>query len=244
MCLLKFPPFAPSLSMSSSAISFSQPRRRRGRRARRQRALPTGRTEVQNPVAFGYPLPTVRDPAFPVDERIDNKPFNLVQSFETLAFCASSNVASTFTGTSFALSSLDQVVSLTAVFDQYRIRLIEVTLLPRLSNSGGQTNTGVFTTVIDYDDATALTSIGQAMDYSNQVSSGGDMIQRRVFVPHVAIAAYSGAFTSFANRASPWIDSASTNVQHYGLKTAWTVTGAVNTYDAIIRMWVQFRNVR
>jgi len=66
----------------------------------------------------------------------------------------------------------------------------------------------------------------------------------RKFIPHVAVASYSGTFTSFTNEVAPWIDIASPSVQHYGLKTACTPTTAVVQYTARARLSVSFRNVR
>lgn len=57
----------------------------------------------------------------------------------------------------------------------------------------------------------------------------------------MAVAVYSGAFTSFANAPSSWIDSGSPNVQHYGLKAAVTATAAVQTYNLQVRARVSFR---
>jgi len=122
--------------------------------------------------------------------------------------------------------------------------MVEVTFMPTANMNAGTGAFGYFTTVVDYDDATALTLPAQALDYSNALSGEGYQAQRRVFKPHVAIAAYSGAFTSFANEESPWIDNISSGVQHYGVKTAWTVTAALQHMDVNVRMWLQFRNVR
>jgi hypothetical protein len=123
--------------------------------------------------------------------------------------------------------------------------MLEISYIPRSnSNTALTSNEGLFTTVIDYDDATALSTQAQALDYSSALTCEGYLSQRRVFVPHIAVAAYSGTFTSFANEEAPWIDSSSNSVQHYGLKTAWTASTSVCTYDLLIRGWFQFRNVR
>jgi hypothetical protein len=140
----------------------------------------------------------------------------------------------------FTLSALDQSSSLTTVFDQYRIVMIESTFYPQ---SAAPPN-GLVTSVIDYDDASTLASVGQALDYSNAMTVIGSVGFTRTFRPHCAVAAYSGAFTSFANEESPWIDCASASVQHYGIKLASTPTSSVIVYNAINRLWLQFRNVR
>lgn len=158
-----------------------------------------------------------------------------------------SNVAvAVFAGFSFAASAIDQISSLTAVFDQYRIDEIEAWLWPRITGGTGTTvDVGMFASAVDYDDATALTGFNQALDYQNVLVSDGRQGHYHRFKPHCALAAYSGAFTSFSNVASPWIDAASTGVQHYGLKTAWTACDSTGyTYSLQTRLHMSFRNVR
>jgi hypothetical protein len=187
----------------------------------------------------------VRQLKFPLPTIFDNQIYNVRQTLIG-SLITSSNVAVTYGALSFTLAQLDQAASLAAVFDQYRIRMIEVNFEPVANfNTGPTASFGSLYTVIDYDDATPLTSVGQAADYSNCLIGQGFEKQRRVFEPHVAVAAYSGAFTSFANEAAPWIDSNSGGVQHYGIKYAWTST-TVNAMNIAIyaRFWVQFRNVR
>jgi len=60
----------------------------------------------------------------------------------------------------------------------------------------------------------------------------------------MAVAAYAGSFTSYANMEPQWIDCASPSVQHYGFKCAVNPTGVAMTFDLIGKIWVQFRNSR
>jgi hypothetical protein len=189
------------------------------------------------------PLEQVTDQLqFPLRDAWAKKVYNIIQSYEILGVATTSTVAATFSANSFAVSSLDQINSLTAVFDQYRVAMVEITYIPVELNYG--LSSGLFTSVIDYDDSAALTTVPQALDYSNSITVGGGAVLRRTFVPHMAMAAYSGAFTSFANEGPKWIDAASTGVQHFGVKTAATITTQVVTYNALVRLWTQWRNVR
>jgi hypothetical protein len=176
----------------------------------------------------------------------NNSEFRVVQSYELNALLTASNAVTTFGAVNFMVSSLDQIASLTNVFDQYRIERIEAWLIPRITNvqTSPLLNTGLFHSVIDFDDSTVLTTVGQALDYANCVVSSGTDGHYRTWVPHVAMAAYSGVFTSFANVESPWIDAVSTGVQHYGLKTAWTQCDAAYIMDAVVRLHTVWRNVR
>lgn len=182
----------------------------------------------------------------PLAATVNNRVYDVIQSTTVPGTITSSTTFQTYSAFFFKFTDVDQNASLGAVFDQYRVVMLEVTFLPRMTiESSGSANTGLFTSVIDYDDATALTHDYQAYDYENALTGRGLDPQKRTWRPHAAVAAYGGGvFTSFANEESPWIDAASGTVQHYGLKTAWTVTDAAYTIDVLTRVWLQFRNVR
>jgi hypothetical protein len=170
--------------------------------------------------------------------------FSVVQSFEAIASQTSSTSVPTFTAGYVTLAAFDQDASFKALFDQYRIEVVEYTFLPQTSQGYSGTNSGLFTVVIDYDDATALTSTASALDYPNQQTVRGLDPVRVVWKPKVALAAYNGAFTGYANAGNQWLDIASDTIQHYGIKTAWTVTGAAYSYNIVARAFLQFRRVR
>lgn len=176
----------------------------------------------------------------------NNVVHKFVQSYTISAGAVSSNTVSTFSANYFSVASLDQLSSLTGVFDQYRIDLVEVWLIPRTAGSTGVNtqNFGFFASVLDFDDAASLGTFGQALDYENAVVSSGNDGHYRAFKPHTATAAYSGTFTSYMNVESPWLDAASPTVQHYGLKTAWTTTDSVYTMDFWVRLHTSWRNIR
>lgn len=172
-----------------------------------------------------------------------NAIFSIDQDVLLQAWFTTSVTVATFSAVGFVISALDQFSTLAALFDQYRIREIEVWIVPQLdaSISVPQSN---FATVIDYDDSNLLTTYAQALDYVNCVSTNGAMAHYRRFVPHVAAAAYSGAFTSFMNVTAPWIDAASSGVIHYGIKAASTAGTKTCVYDLTYRIHSQWRNVR
>jgi hypothetical protein len=176
----------------------------------------------------------------------DNLPYKFVQQYDASSSIFSSVTLNTYTAAFFQLSFLDQSSSLMTVFDQYRISLIEVTFLPRSNvNTSATGFYGNFYTVVDYDDSTALTTLAAASDYTNCIMTEGYKEHQHTFVPHVGIAASGGGvFTSYANEQAPWIDCSSNTVSHFGVKTAWSVTSAVCTYDVRQRVFLEFRNVR
>jgi len=224
------------MSSSAARLPFVPPKKRSKK--------VKSKTEVVRVGSFSTAQSIVQ-PKFPLRESFDNQVYNIIQAYNAPSI-TSSNAVNQFQAFAVQLNNVDQYSSMIAVFDQYRIVMAEFVFMP----TGNQLNTssfaGLFTTVVDYDDVTPLTSVAAALDYSNSMTGEGYQPQRRVFKPHVAIAAYQsvGVTSGYANVESPWIDAASYNVQHYGVKTVWTVTTAAYRYDVVVRLWLQFRNVR
>jgi hypothetical protein len=189
--------------------------------------------------------PGVREPKFPLARTLINNVTTVIQTAPQLTTFTSSAASAQFSFISFYFGLMDNVAAWAACFDQYRVPMIQVTFRPRATfESANTANTGTFITVVDVDDSTALTTIAGAMDYATAIVGRGLDEQTRTFVPHAALAAYSGTFTSYANVASPWIDCASTGVLHYGVKTAWSTTDSAYIIDSTTRVVLEFRNVR
>lgn len=170
--------------------------------------------------------------------------YRLAQSFSVdSGWFSTSTTVATFTYVNFSLSQSNQASALTDLFDQYMIDGAEVWILPRYSLASNSNNWGTLYSVIDVDDSNLLTSVAQANEYVSCVESEGTQGHYRHLVPHCALAAFSGAFTSYANVKHQWIDAASPNVQHYGIKVAASVTGIALVYDLRIRLSFRFRNV-
>jgi len=142
-----------------------------------------------------------------------------------------------------SISFLDDVTALTTVFDQYCVAGVIYRITPMTSDiTSPSVFPGKLYTVIDHDDSSALPTIGAALEYSSVVSTNGYIGHTRLVEPRVAIAAYNGAFTGYANQRS-YIDCASIGVQHYGLKVIADVsTGAAFTYTIEAEVFVHFRD--
>jgi len=180
-----------------------------------------------------------------VPKSVDNHIYTVIQTQESLNVTSTSGTVQTFYVRYFAFSLLDNAVNLSLVFDQYRIVLVEWWFIPRLTEGAtGGNNEGLVSSVTDYDDATALTSVAAANDYQDVIIAPAYCMHYRRFVPHIAVAAYSGAFTSFSNEVAPWIDVASPSVQHYGVKTAAQITTSAVAFDEFFRLTVELRNFR
>jgi hypothetical protein len=183
-----------------------------------------------------------RAPRSVLPRELDVRPYVFVQDVDFgNAFVTNATGFATY-AQMYTLSQVPQQATFTALYDQYRISLIEVWLTPEVQ--GVQSNSALLLSVIDYDDANTPTNEAYLENYQNMIMTNIQEGHYRVFVPHVAIASYSGTFTSFANMEAPWIDSASNTVAHYGIKAGTTMTNAVIAIGSRVRFTIEFRNVR
>jgi len=143
----------------------------------------------------------------------------------------------------FKLSDLFNYTSYTGCFDQYSIVEVVFRLLPQnnvAATSGARPNTLI--SLIDHDDSSGITSIGQAQEYSSNMTTTGMVGHTRVVQPRFANAVYAGAFTSFGNIRG-YIDAANASVQHYGVKIyAGQSQGQQYTYTVDCDYIVHFRD--
>lgn len=159
----------------------------------------------------------------------------------------------------FKLSDCVQSSTFTSLYDQYRIHKIELVIRRTVNDQPAvsASNNLVISPqqiwyVTDFDDNTVsglnLTALQQYAGVKCKSSmENGDI--RIKFRPHIATPAYAGGvFTSFANTQSPWIDSASAGVEHYGVKACipcpLSTTVAQQSYTVTAKYWLEFKNVR
>lgn len=142
----------------------------------------------------------------------------------------------------FSLDSLDGYTELVSVFDQYRIKEIEIWTVPWVINHTGNTQPGMFASVIDYDDAATL-NLNDALQYGTcMVSSAVDGHYRRFAPAVVGYVEPTGGLTSGREvKISPWLDAASSNVVHRGVKYVVGPTAAQRDFDVVIRYHLEFR---
>jgi hypothetical protein len=150
-----------------------------------------------------------------------------------------STVVPTYLGLAFTLNNFISYSDYLSVFDQYKIDWIEVWIESRAPQ--GTTVPSLLTTAIDFDDANTPTSLSEVE--RKQASLTGSSLSGRYFAfkPHMAVAAYSGTFTSYSNIEAGWIDSASPGVQHFGLKVAIDTTPVASVVTVTTRAHVSFR---
>lgn len=171
--------------------------------------------------------------------------FTINQTYFQDSWFTTSTTNPTYTSITVSFAQVDQVSALSAVFDQYKILEVECFITPKTSADIASSRNAQYVTVLDFDDSTNLTSFASAGDYVSAVFAPQTNGTVRRFVPRVAQALYApSAFTSFGNSSPMWIDTASSNVAHYGVKLAALPVTASQVFDLQIRMKIAFRSVR
>jgi hypothetical protein len=159
----------------------------------------------------------------------------------------SSTIADSFAQFTVGLSSLPNPTEFSTLFDQYRISRVEFSFWPLQTEAVNSTTaaTSGIVTVVDYDDSALLATIAAAFQYPNAVWHSAYKPFTLSFKPHLALAAYSGAFTSYANVKDQWIDVASSGVIHYGLKIAVPQSvGIAQSWRVIGKALIELKNIR
>lgn len=162
-----------------------------------------------------------------------------------------SGASSSAFGYYFLLSALPGYAEFTSLFDQYRIDKVDIFL--RSMNTKGLPSTlanGALSYMVlapDYDDVSVPSGESAVLQKQNVkiLETGDDYLL--TIVPHIAVAAYSGAFTGYDNVGPQWIDSASSSVQHYGWKywmSAPPSASLSSTWHYYARVHLSFRNVQ
>jgi len=144
---------------------------------------------------------------------------------------------------------LPQYASMQALFDQYRITNLHYTFRP---NYVGELFTAadivpqIYVTP-DFDDNIVPTSVNYVLQYQQCKTHMLETFTLSL-TPHCANALFAGAFNSFGNMTSPWIDWGSTAVPHYGVKIAVSAGAAAQTnlqrWWVTCRVTIQCKNVR
>jgi hypothetical protein len=175
-----------------------------------------------------------------------NKPYYISQMGSQVTLITTSTIVDTMGGIYFGVSGLNQLATLQGLFDQYKIIEIEVWIQyspVTTTVTAGQEIASQYATVVDYDDANSPASYNALLEFEDALATTLSAGHYHRFKPHVAMAVYSGAFTSFANIPAPWIDSASSTVQHYGVKVAAQLSNVANPITITYRLHTLWRSL-
>jgi len=161
----------------------------------------------------------------------------------------------------FTVGQFSASSTLLAVFDQYRIRKVTVTLYPQVVNNFIAAsvpatlvptiiyNLNTVVTAVDNDDSATPGSEAVVLAHETAISHGPfNKPITRTFVPMVAASVYqTGGFGGYSAEISPWLDSVSTAVEHYGLKLAiangTTMAAGLVGMTVFVSAEVDFRKV-
>lgn len=216
-----------SEALRTTTVTHSRgpPSRKHARKARAPYTLRTFNTAASQPAML---------------KGVHSAGLTAVLSMPEQVYATTAAIATQYVGVSFALSAFSEYTKYTALFDQYRIEEIEMWIAPNAAQ--GTTIFGSQNTCIDYDDANTPPSIESVISHQESLTTDGSSATYIRFRPHMAVALFSGTFTSYGNEVADWIDSASPSVQHYGVKSAFgasITTGIVYVYH--VRARISFR---
>jgi len=161
----------------------------------------------------------------------------------TAAGNAVSNTNPITAGFSFALNQISNYTSYTSIFDQYCIYAVNATITMRY-NGTLNFNMGELVSAIDYDNASGV-GFANLQNYGSAqtLSVRPDLSVQRFIKPCVAPALFSGSTFTDYGIARAWVDSASPDTQHYGLKFTFINNGVTGlTYDFWYELILGFRN--
>jgi len=179
---------------------------------------------------------------------------------KTYQICRSYEVGTILTGVSapatsallFTLNSVPNSADFTNLFDSYRILMALVSFMPFVTETNTSTqHPGFIHTVLDYDDATPLTTVQQAEQYSDTYKAFSLLTSfTRCLEPAPAQAIYNGVTTTGYSRAAngsrgPWMDSSAAGIEYFGLKyvTDGTLVATASAASAVkVELWCEFKS--
>lgn len=168
-----------------------------------------------------------------------------------------SGVTAQFGAYDFQLDQFEGYNDWSAVMDAYRLLKVKVRILPRVNVQSLTTQAVAGTSgipfmllAVDYDDVSVPSTLSELFQYTDVKVAKLFEETSITFKPRVSKAVYqSGGFTGYAqDDNTTWIDCASNDVEHYGLKWGTSSTGASQTtfpqYYVLVTGWFEFRQPR
>lgn len=133
----------------------------------------------------------------------------------------------------FVLSDIFDVASLAAIFDQFCIYAVKISITPNFA-SGASLSLGSLYSVLDFNDTTALTSSSDALSYGSCKQSVlmPGKTHERFIKPMIASTAYRTSALSSYTGSRTWVDIAYPSTPHFGLKL-W-IDSVVNSSTVLV----------
>ncbi len=155
------------------------------------------------------------------------------------------NTGDTLYAYNIQLSMLPNVSDFTNLYDQYRILEVVLSFMPYNSMSTAGNSPGLIGHWIDYDDSNLPANLQEGQQYDTYQRNPCTDEFVRVIKPKSAVAAYSGAFTSYDSVYGQWHDTNSPNIQHYGLKLCIhgaSYSSSTNIYEIEATVTIQCKS--
>ncbi len=146
----------------------------------------------------------------------------------------------------YKLSDVPVSTDFTNLFDQYRILEIEQVFFPVVDTSFDSsvwTDPRLFLAP-DFD-GSSVAAVSDICQYDTAQVFDSRHTTAIKFKPRAAMAAYSGAFTSFGMASQgQWFDVASPSVEYYGLAAGIYAQNVITTIRSSSRYVIEFRRTR
>jgi len=220
-------------------------RRNKGKRVRTSN--PGDRTVSRStPTTKFWSVRGEHRPAYELALGNDNVPHKIIQTVDRGTILTTSSTSDVFFATYFVASELDQYSTFAAIFDQYRIDFIELWVTPAYQDTVGPNPNSRYLTVVDYDDAVALSGTNLARQYQNCTDSSCYEGVYRRFQPHTNVANGGNATlggTGLRNVPASWQDCAYGSTYHFGFKMGAFASNVTTYFNLVVRYHMSWRNV-
>lgn len=149
-------------------------------------------------------------------------------------------------GLNFRLSQVPNSSEFTTLYDQYKIKAVKCTLIPRFTEVPIGSTQGNMWSVLDYDDSSPPGNLDELLQRQNLKRTRMHQIHSRYLRPMVTQEVYAtGVATAYAPKRNVWLDCTNSDVEHYAVKFWFDARGtAPVTYDLQLKYYLAFKNVR
>jgi hypothetical protein len=157
----------------------------------------------------------------------------------------SSVATDSFSANYFTLDGFPDYTAFTALFDQYRIKTIELWFEPTVTQAL-VTSPEIcwYLTVPDLDDAAAPATFSAIQNKPGGVQSSIMQSHYHKFQPRAAVCMFKGGFTGYGqSEPNIWLDCSSPDIQFYGIKIGVSQSTNVVKVALTVRATVEFRGI-
>lgn len=162
-------------------------------------------------------------------------------------FALSAGGAAVGAAINFRLGQVPSASEFTTLYDQYKIKAVKCTLIPRHTETvlGTSTQANMWS-VLDYDDSAIPPSLDTLLQYQNSKRTRMNQTHSRYLRPMIATEVFAtGIASAYAPKRNVWLDCSNDQVEHYGIKFWFDARGSAPvTYDMQIKYYLAFKNVR